>query len=481
MVEVDPSELARTIRATKAGSIVAAAGCGKTEQIALTVKAGSGRTLVLTHTHAGKDALQQRLKKLSAPSSAYKLDTIAGWCLRYAASYPVTSDLKSSEPKTDTEWKKVYESADALIRSGIVNRVLEASYSCVLVDEYQDCGQLQHSVLTALSGVLPVCVFGDPLQAIFDFKGQEPVDWEHDVFPWFPRIQRLTKPWRWLKAANEDHADWLEGVRGALESGNGLNFSREIKTVKWHWLPNQDGPRSAAIRKVCLEKMGLDGRLVVIADSTNSNGRAEIAKKLAKQRFTSIEATNEKTLFGHAKAIDIAHDDARLGACLKFLDKCMLGVTKSAFQKAVNSRKTGGKLGTKLFGGLIDIGVQVDGPDGKDHVLELLQGFLNRDSTFPYRREMLTMMRSALNTVRCGDANSLVEALTSVQARSRHLGRVIYRRSVGSTLLVKGLEFEHVVIVASENMSVKDWYVALTRATKTVTILSPRRRFFPGS
>jgi hypothetical protein len=51
----------------------------------------------------------------------------------------------------------------------------------------------------------------------------------------------------------------------------------------------------------------------------------------------------------------------------------------------------------------------------------------------------------------------------------------------GSTLLVKGLEFANVILVHSPNMNRKDWYVALTRATRTIKVLSPKKRFTPGA
>ena len=65
----------------------------------------------------------------------------------------------------------------------------------------------------------------------------------------------------------------------------------------------------------------------------------------------------------------------------------------------------------------------------------------------------------------------LSDIIWEVQNRIRHSGRAIGKRSIGSTLLVKGLEFDHAVIIHANNMSRKDWYVALTRATTSVTIL----------
>src|SRR4051812_1489856 len=80
------------------GSIVAAAGCGKTEQIGKATRLAARRRLILTHTHAGVDVLRDRMKRLAVRSANFNIETIAGWCLRYAASYPNHSKLKVSMP-----------------------------------------------------------------------------------------------------------------------------------------------------------------------------------------------------------------------------------------------------------------------------------------------------------------------------------------------------------------------------------------------
>ncbi|WP_422666766.1 hypothetical protein [Candidatus Manganitrophus noduliformans] len=89
-------------------------------------------------------------------------------------------------------------------------------------------------------------------------------------------------------------------------------------------------------------------------------------------------------------------------------------------------------------------------------------------------------MCSALRIKSARQYDSLAEAIWQVQNRTRHTDRIIGKRSIGSTLLVKGLEFDHVVIVHSNNMSRKDWYVALTRATTSLTILAPSEVFSPA-
>ena len=82
--------------------LIAAAGCGKTEEITKGVALSTnGRQLVLTHTHAGVRSLRNRFRALGVPSSQYHLGTIAGWALRCAVSYPSHSGITDLTPTGD--------------------------------------------------------------------------------------------------------------------------------------------------------------------------------------------------------------------------------------------------------------------------------------------------------------------------------------------------------------------------------------------
>jgi hypothetical protein len=81
---------ARILAELPVGSLIAPAGHGKTEAIAKTAALGI-RTLVLTHTHAGVNALRSRLKRLGVPAAAANVDTIDGWCMRYVRALPAAT------------------------------------------------------------------------------------------------------------------------------------------------------------------------------------------------------------------------------------------------------------------------------------------------------------------------------------------------------------------------------------------------------
>ena len=329
--------------------------------------------------------------------------------------------------------------------------------------------------------MLPTCVFGDPLQAIFDFGGQKPVDWPGEVLPRFPQAGTLIKPWRWVKSNNSDMANWLAKIRPILESGGSLDFGAVPACVKWEPLSTSPGMRQGKIIATCLTVMSRPGRLVLIDDPVNLNGRALMAKKLAKRGFSNIEPVDCKSVFSAAKKFEATGGGQRLIGTMDFLGACVSDVGSKDFLKAVASRKIGGKLGSARYGALITLGVALDQSATDADCLALIEGFSERDGVHVFRREMLFAMKSALKMRIAGEAATLADALWHVQNRVRHAGRYIPHRSVGSTLLVKGLEFEHAVVVFSPNMSVRDWYVALTRATQTLTVLSPQRAFIPSA
>lgn len=478
----DPDEeVSRLAAALSRGSIVAAAGCGKTEQIARAVAFSERRRLILTHTHAGVDAIGKRLKVRKLPGDKYRIDTIAGWCLRFAAAFPRRSGVAAVAPSSTTEWNAIYDAAAQLIESGAVRGVIDASYGGLFVDEYQDCSRQQHNVIRLLAEQLPSCVFGDSLQAIFDFRGQQPVDWNADVFPTFPKAAELTTPWRWKNAGNEELAEWLQDVRRALESGAAIDLTVRPGCLTWAALPADRRFQQAAVVRECHNAMGDadGGNLIVIGDGANMNGRAALAKKLAQRGFSNIEPITCKDLHAAAKAIQEAAGFDRFKVVLAFASKCMTGTEKTNFERAVQARLAGRRQGQARFGDLLPISDAIIQTGSDESMLTFLRAMQQRPETHLFRKEMFFAMCSALQIKSTRQYDSLPDAVWEVQNRIRHAGRKFVRRSIGSTLLVKGLEFDHAVIAHAASMTRKDWYVALTRATKGIRVVSPAQRFVP--
>ena len=74
----------------------------------------------------------------------------------------------------------------------------------------------------------------------------------------------------------------------------------------------------------------------------------------------------------------------------------------------------------------------------------------------------------------CGSADGplIYEAAVQVREQSRLIGRPLAKRTVGSTLLLKGLEADVAVILNPEVMDHNHLYVAMTRGSRILVVCS---------
>ena len=91
--------------------------------------------------------------------------------------------------------------------------------------------------------------------------------------------------------------------------------------------------------------------------------------------------------------------------------------------------------------------------------------------THLYRRELWETMKTTLESYR--DKNtSLKDVAWRVRDRARIRGRRPENRIVSTPLLVKGLEFDHAIVMDTDKLSSKAMYVAMTRGRKSLTVLA---------
>jgi hypothetical protein len=479
-----PSEddnVGRTAVSSRRGCVVAAAGCGKTEQIARATAISDCKRLILTHTHAGVDAILNRLQKQEVPASKYQISTIAGWCLNFCRSYPKRSGFDNTVPLAQVNWDAIYEACFRLLDSGAVDGVIRASYGGAFVDEYQDCTVRQHDVIRLLAERLPCFVFGDPLQGIFDFSGQAPVDWEEDVFPVFPKEATLVQPHRWINAHNPQLAEWLKFVRIELEHHRPVDLSTRPFCLSYTRLPQSLEKRRKVIQSGCIKALDAprDEKIIVLENAVAPESRALLARNLSSKWFRNIEPLDCKSLTRAAERIGASTGWDLLQALLDFACECKTGTNRTAMENAVKSHIQGGGRGRKAFQDLFPYADRVIETGSRESMLELLNAIDARTKTSLYRPEMFFAMRAAMQLNADDPIKPLSDRVWEVQNCIRHLGRRFGRSSVGSILLVKGLEFDHSVIVHQPTMTNKDWYVALTRATKSIRILAPSESLVP--
>ena len=456
---------AEALSKTARGALVAAAGCGKTHLIAAAVGKGSGRReLVLTHTHAGVDALRSRLREMGVPPSTFRVDTIAGWALRYAASFPKTSGLSVLTPSKDG-WNETYPAAVRVLQRKPIKQILRDSYSGVYVDEYQDCTVQQHELVLALANVLPCRLLGDPLQGIFSFGQNQPIDWRTHVEPTFSDVPGPTYPWRWKKT-NPELGDWLQNVRSDLLAGREIKLGRD-RPVRWLRLGSGyvAQQQAAACRKAAC---GSNDTVVAIS---KRNWQCYKAARSLRGMYSCVEPIECDDLAKWAGRIGAAQGSQRAVEVIDFAAKCLTGI-KTELRGVRSALEAGKPSRSKKYHEQVEALSAVASSDSLTPVLAALNTLSKVPGVPPDRRELLSEMKRAIREYAGGSFDDLPDAAWKVRNRTRILGRRLARFCMGTTLLVKGLEFDHAVILNADELDRENLYVAMTRGKKSLTVLS---------
>ncbi|WP_256097468.1 hypothetical protein [Pseudomonas sp. 24 E 13] len=110
------------------------------------------------------------------------------------------------------------------------------------------------------------------------------------------------------------------------------------------------------------------------------------------------------------------------------------------------------------------------------HLKAFFLALKSNPETSAYRRDLLYRFLNVLKMHVDGEGATLAEAANTYQREMRHTGRPIsHKKLIGTTLLVKGLEYDHAVILDADALNAKDLYVAMTRGSKSLTIIGTCR------
>lgn len=470
---------AERLAACSSGYVEAPAGYGKTRLIADAVRFSHGKELILTHTHAGVNALRKHLHEVRAEPRSYQVETIAGWALRYCRAYPVTSGIPQDAPLNGLDWNSVYRGAINVLRAP-VRVVLAQSYSGLYVDEYQDCTIGQHELVAECAKVLPCRAIGDPLQGIFEFGGSALVTNQLIVATFAEQLPPLPVAWRWKHAT--DLGRWLAGVRQTLCTAGEVDLRGELPScVSWIQLP--DGAAFNVQRDTCqqmIARIPPKDRLVAIYGPEEFNQERKLATVLWGQ-YDLVEPIACRDLYEAAGAFEAATGKNRAVAVLEFAEKTLTKVSTEMkpIKNALAAGKdvlAAGKSHPAQAKALARVAAQRDW----NSVLEALVSLRSVSGAKPKRRELLVEMIRALRELAAGDSTTAQEAVAVVRNRTSLLGRRMGRLTLGRTVLVKGLEFDHSILVNAGSLDTNNLYVALTRASKTLTILSGSDRLRPS-
>ena len=464
--------------AIRRGLIVAPAGCGKTHAIVSALKEHrSGKPiLVLTHTNAGVAALRQRLRARNVPRTAYRLATLDGWAMQLVGTFPSRSGCPDGYASREPDYPRIRENAGRLIASGHIAGILGASYDRILVDEYQDCSIRQHCMVASAANFLPTVALGDPLQAIFAFDRRDPLpDWADDVCGFFPLSGELDEPWRWRKAGNDALGAWLAAVRESLLEGRAVDLSSRPDCVSWVRLRGGKTDHGIRVTAARCRQRKRGQTALIIGDSKSKGSRHQIAKSVP--GVTTIEPVDLGPLTDFATRLE-SEDGQELQTTLDFASRLMTKVRGSDLLKRLEILKSG--RARKAPDDVEQAARCLCDAPTPAVVADLLEACARRPESRVYRPEILWPSIRALRLSRLGpDRLSCLEAAIKIREERRGVGRWLPKHAIGSTLLLKGLEADHAVVLNANDLDAKNLYVALTRASRTVTVCSPSAEITP--
>jgi hypothetical protein len=452
------------------GAVTAPAGCGKTQLIAdaLFRHEGSKPILVLTHTNAGVAALRGRLDQAGVRSSRYRLATLDGFAMRLISLFPVRSGhdpgiLALASPRSD--YPAIRQAAVGIVDAGHLNDVLPATYDRLFVDEYQDCSLPQHALVVSAARLLSTCVLGDPMQAVFGFSGRL-VDWKRDVLGCFSSAGELNTPWRWIKVGEEAFGRWLLDVRHRLIANKAIDLVSTPANVRQVEL---DGIKDHQMRlHSCRTRAPTrDGCVLIIADSTKPTEQQRYASQTP--GAIAAESVDMRDLIAFARDFELT-DPAVLDAVAEFAAIVMTNVGAADLLTRVETLKAG--RARRAASGVESAALQFKAHPTYAGAAALLAAISSEGGVRTHRPAVLRACHRMLQLCAAPGGPSPYDAAIQVREQSRFIGRPLARRTVGSTLLLKGLEADVAVILNPEQMDSQHLYVAMTRGARMLVICS---------
>lgn len=451
----------------QSGSVLAPAGCGKTELIATSLAGhtGSKPVLILTHTNAGVSVLQQRMLKHSIPKEKFRIATIDGWAKRAVGMFPWNSGYALDDKSVLQDYPRVLVAALQLVSSGNIDSLIRATYARLVVDEYQDCSLPQHALVTGLAKTLPTVVLGDPLQAIFSFPQSPVVSWSSHVQASFRPVAQLEHPWRWINAQSQPLGEWLIQIRAALFRGDGIDISARVPGLEWAQLANADDfagrLQAAAFRHPDVNS------ILVLAEAASRHSQQNVAKGTpGASRVERVDLPELTTFAGKF----VPGQAGAFALLLDFATDVMTKVDAKGLAARMATLRNGRE--SKEASPAERAALEYESVPSWKNAARLLRALADNDGARIFRPAIYYSCLTALrSTVEMG--KPFVEAAVAVREGQRFKSRPLPQRAVGSTLLMKGLEADAAVVLYPESMDICHLYVALTRGARRVVVASP--------
>jgi DNA helicase-2/ATP-dependent DNA helicase PcrA len=449
--------------------VIAPAGYGKTHTIVdcLGAYRGDKKVLILTHTHAGIASIREKLAEGKISSALYHIETICSFALSYTQTFVHQAQLPE-EKDTKELFEFAIDKAIRLFRANPIKEVLSAMYDHLIVDEYQDCSVKQHQMVLLLATVLKTHLLGDPLQGIFDFKG-ESVNFNDSSFDDFKQnLQHLTTPWRWKNANRLDLGNELAQIRVLIENNQIIKWTQynAIEFIKANENDIFQKTKSRSYVEKAISSRECKSLVIIHPDSAIKKSRIKIVKSFNGMRL--IEAIDENDFYVTCETLDSTDGQKLVCKIVSLMSECC---TSTQIWKWF---RKDGTLVTKRNGKNEKLSTAVEAlirEKTSSNILSLINTIIDVTRCRVIRSDYIHVIRTVLQRSERQQITFL-QALSDNRNIARRMGRKVEGKYVGTTLLTKGLEFDTVIVLHAQKFNPKDLYVALTRCTKRLIVIS---------
>jgi hypothetical protein len=271
------------------------------------------------------------------------------------------------------------------------------------------------------------------------------VKWAEDVVAIWPALALPVQPWRW-RGHHENLGQWLIDIRADLYGGRPVNLA----TAPLCWRRNDT--HQAAVN-ACFAQPSGDGSVVAIskwphecaAVASKTNGSYGMMEELQGSFMIKFAATVDS---GDPRQIAVATvqfaRDCISCIAVKLNPVVMKKLAKG--ESVAHLSRPGAEVQLGLLSGLLS-------DPSPARVRETLVAIGQLPVGRLYRREAWRDMLKALAIVAAGSELTVAQAIGSIRNRTRIVGRAQDDRIISRPLLVKGLEYDHAVVLNAERYS----------------------------
>ncbi len=456
--------------------LVAPAGYGKTYTIAECLKYTNGTQLILTHTHAGVASIKEKIKINNIINNNYHIETIDSFAQKYVEAFYCGEDIPEQD-NSNNYFPFIIQKAAKLVKINPIKDIIKLSYCGLFVDEYQDCNLSQHQFIMNLSGIIPTHILGDPLQGIFDFNGEELVNWDTDLNEFMASKFKLSEAWRW-KTTNPLLGKSLFDIREKLEKSENIDLNLYRSSIEVLLINEQDINTPNTNYNRSIWDLLNEENLLIINPKTYLNARKDFIKKF-NNRINLVEAIDEKDFYKFSKDFDNSTPNTLYNVIYKVI--CNI-FNKTELNKWFDENRIKNKRDPENKNKILPIRKHLD-KLSTDISFITISRILRQIKNLPhlkcYRKELFYSICKALEQAESQNI-SVYDSMKNIKNKKRRIGKEIKGKSIGTTLLTKGLQFNTVAILNAHQFKCpKNLYVALTRASTRLIVFTANNVLSP--